>query len=815
MFKNLLKIAFRNIWKNKMFSLINIVGLSIGLSAAFVIGVMIYYDLTFDKFHKDGGRIYRVTTEFTSADGSFYNHAASIPIGDALKERAAGIETIGTFFTSEMDKVENKETAKVFKIIEDMVFADASYFDLFKYKWLAGDRRELLSNPNEVILTKKRAAKYFPKTDPEQVIGKILVYNDSVPVKVTGVVANFEQRSDFYFKEFLSVKTANNTWHKDQVFNDEWNNTNSFSQLFLKVGENGNVADIQKQLDALAKEHQDKTLTDMGQGRIFHLQPLDDLHFNKDYGAFDGTDYQASKTLLFGLAFIALFLLILGCINFINLNTAQATQRAKEIGIRKTLGSSKKQLVFQFLGETFLLTLAAAVFSLFLSYWMLQVFADFMPQGINFNLFKSPLLVLSIVLLLFLVTFLSGFYPALYLSRFKPISVLKNQVFPSENKAGLRRYLTVFQFTVAQIFIIATLIVGKQLNYVMNKDMGFKTKAITNVRLPYQDKSMGKRHGFVEKIKALPQVDQVSLGWIPPASNSNRSSMATYTNDGQKVYTDLKLLTGDLNYLRLYGIKLLAGRDRLNDTIREYVINETYSKILGFKNSWDAIGKIVKVNDELIPIVGVMKDFNQRSLRTSIKPLALEGDWRSQHNSQFSITHIALQGKTAADWPKTIKEIEMAYKSFYPEADFELNFFDEEIRRFYEQERRTSLLLSWAMGLAIAISCLGLFGLVIYTTERRTKEIGIRKVMGASLAQLNFLLCKEFLILVGIAFIIAAPIAWYGMNNWLQDFAYKTDMNWWIFVLSGVAMLLIALVIISIRTIAAANRDPVKSLRTE
>ena len=816
MFRNYLKIAFRSILKHKVFSLINIIGLSIGLSSAFVIGAIIYYDMTFDKFHEDGERIYRVTTEFTSPEGNYFNHGASIPLGDALQEKVTGIESIGTFFMAYMDKIENRNTSKTFKNSEvDIVFADASYFELFTYEWLAGTKRELLFNPNEVVLTRNRAAKYFPDIDPGQVIGKTLIYNDSITVKVTGVVADIKQRSDFYFKEFLSVKTAKNTDQENQVFSDEWNNTSSFSQLFLKVAKNSDVAGIQKQLDVLAKEHADENLAEMGQRRNFHLQPLADIHFNQSYGVFDGTDYQASKTLLIGLALIALFLLVLGCINFINLNTAQASQRAKEIGIRKTLGSSRKQLVFQFLGETFLLTIAAAVLSLFFSYWMLGVFADFMPQGINFDLFGSPILLLSILLLLFLVTFLSGFYPALFLSHFKPISVLKNQVLPGNNKAGLRRYLTVFQFTVAQIFIIATLVVGKQLYYVMNKDMGFKTEAITNIRLPYQDKSVSKRIAFTETIKALPQVNQVSLGWITPASNSDRSAKVTYIEGEKESHTSLQLLTADLNYLELYDIDLLAGRDRLNDTISEFVINETYSKILGFVNPADAIGKTLDINDEQIPIVGVMKDFNQRSLRNSIKPMALEGDRYRSKRSLFNMAHIALQSETSADWPETIEKIEQVFNSFYPDANFELNFFDEDIKRFYEQERRTSVLLQWAMGLAIAISCLGLLGLVIHTTERRTKEIGIRKILGASLAQLNLLLCKEFLILVGIAFAIAAPIAWYGMDSWLQDFAYKTDISWWIFLLSGAVMLLIALIIVSIRTIIAANRDPVKSLRTE
>lgn len=815
MYKNYLKIALRSIWKNKIFSLINIIGLSIGLSASFVIGVIVYYDLTFDKFHTDGNNIYRVTTEFTSTEGNYFNHGASIPLGDALKENTPGITAIGTFFMAYIDKAENKAADISFKNIKDAVFADASYFELFEYKWLAGNKEELLSNPNEVILTKKRAAKYFPGTTPEKVIGKTLVYNDSLLVKVTAIVADFEQRSDFYFKEFLSVKTANNTRQKEQIFNDEWNNTSSFSQLFLKVAENGDLASIQKQLDALAKEHQDKTLADIGQGRIFHLQALGDLHFNQNFGVFDGTDYHASKTQLISLALIALFLLLLGCINFINLNTAQATQKAKEIGIRKTLGSSKKQLVFQFLGETFLLTVSAAAVSIVISFWLLRYFSDFMPQGVNFDLFSTPEVLISIVVLLGVVTLLSGFYPALVLAQLRPVLVLKNHGTQGDNKSSLRKYLTVFQFVVAQIFIISTLVVAKQLHYVMNKDMGFKTEAITNVRIPFQDKSMSKRYGFVEAVKALPHVSQASLGWIPPASNSNRSTIVTYVNDKQEIHTSLQLLTADLDYLKVYGIQLMAGRDRLNDTINEYVINETYSKVLGFKNPVDALGKIVKTNNEQIPIVGVMKDFNQRSLRTSIKPMALEGDRYRGQGSQFNMAHIALQGETSAYWPATIKKIEKAYKTFYPEAEFELNFFDESIKRFYEQDRRTSILLKWAMGLAIGISCLGLLGLVIYSTERRRKEVGIRKVLGATLAQLNLLLCKEFLVLVGIAYAIAAPIAWWGMSNWLEDFNYKTELSWWIFVISGMAMLLIALVVIVIRTIVVANANPVQSLRTE
>jgi ABC-type antimicrobial peptide transport system permease subunit len=418
-----------------------------------------------------------------------------------------------------------------------------------------------------------------------------------------------------------------------------------------------------------------------------------------------------------------------------------------------------------------------------------------------------------IVILLLLVTLLSGFYPALVLSHFKPIYVLKNQVLNGNKKSTLRKSLTVFQFVIAQIFIIATILVGKQMNFLMNKDMGFKTEAIAFVNA-WEDPDLNKRINFMEEIKSLPQVSLASLGWNPPASNSMSATYITYIRDDKEIHTKVELLFGDLNYRKLYDIKLLTGRERLNDTIKEYVINETYSKILGFKNPEDAIGQSLKVNDQFIPIVGVMKDFNQRSLRSVIQPMALVGDRNRSERSQFNTIHFSLQG-SSENWPDAVTKIETIWKTIYPKSDFELKFVDESVKQFYEQEQKTSVLLKWATGLAILISCLGLLGLVIYTTERRTKEIGIRKVLGASLAQLNFLLCKEFLVLVGIALLIAGPIAWWGLQLWLETFAYKTILSWWVFILSGMAMIGVALVVMSIKTMASARANPVKSLRTE
>jgi len=809
MFRNYLKVAFRSILKHKAFSLINIIGLSIGLSSAFVIGAMIYYDLTFDKFHEDGERIYRVVTDTKSPEREGHFRGVPVPLGDALENQVAGLENVSMFFMAYFNKISIGDTEKSFRNPENAIFADDSYFQLLEYDWLAGSPKGVLHNPNEVVLTEKRAKKYFPDILPQEILGKTVTYNDSINVKVTGIVADFEQRSDFNFQEFVSRKTALNTSMDGDIYNDSWDSMSSATQLFIKVGKQTDIKNLKNHLAGIAKEHENKEVVARGHITTYNLQPLANLHINSDYAVFDSTEHEANANVMVGLSIIALFLLLLGCINFINLNTAQATKRGKEIGIRKTLGSSKRQLINQFLGETLLLTVAAAIMSLFFASGLFRLFSEFMPPDIGMGLFENPMLVFGAILLVIVITLLSGFYPALVLSQFKPVSVLKNQIIPGNDRGSLRKYLTIFQFVIAQIFIIATLLVGKQINYMITKDMGIKTESVAYIRTPYYLDSEVKRQRFADAIKALPEIQEISLAGGPPASESYAGRSVTYFAKEKEINMQLQLLYGDNNYLDLFGIRLLAGRKPLNDSINEYVLNETAMNLLGFKNPQDIIGQTLKANDKNIPIVGIMEDFNQRSLRSKIDPLAFVG------GDQHGTIHFSFRADDTENWPNAIGKIEDAWKNIYPDEIFQINFMDDTVKQFYEQERKTSVLLAWATGLAIAISCLGLLGLVIHTTERRTKEIGIRKILGATLAQLNLLLCKEFLILVGIAFAIAAPIAWWGMNNWLQDFAYKTDLSWWVFVISGVAMLLIALVIISIRTIAAANRDPVKSLRSE
>ena len=811
---NNLKLALRNISKNKFFSLIKIVSLAIGLSASFVIGLMVYYDLTFDKFHPDKDRIFRITTEFTTPEGKFYNPGVAVPLATTLKEGIPALEVVAPLFITYPLNIRNTETDQLFKNPEFIAYADSDYFALFDYEWLAGSKENILQNPNELVLTESRAKKYFPDKSVEEVMGRTLIYNDSIPLKITGIVANFKERTDILLQEFISIRTADNMDGSDMLRNPQWGSTSSASQLFVTLTDKSDVAAVQSELDKIVKEHEDPEMVAFDQKRRFYMQPLLDMHFDPNYYAFDFSS-KASKSILLSLVCVALFLLLLGCINFINLNTAQANTRAKEIGIRKTLGSSRRQLIFQFLGETFMLTLAAGVLSFVFSFWLLNLFSDFIPSGLSFEIFAEPWVITMISLLLLGVTFLSGFYPAFILSRYKTAAVIKNQTLFKDDKSALRKYLTVFQFVIAQIFIIGTLLVGKQLNFLMAQDMGIKTEALANVQTPWQHKSLDKKLRLVEEIKSFPGIEEVSLSSFPPASGNTNSSHVTYLDKDKEIHTELLFLHGDDNYLNLYDIKLLAGRKHLNDTIREFIINESYSKLLGFITPQEALGKTLQVSDEVYPIVGVMEDFNQRSLKTSIQPMAFAGDWYRARFSRFNRVHFSLQAGQSENWPQTIAKIEKVWNTIYPDTDMDINFMDDIVRRFYEQERKTTVLLKWATGLSIAISCLGLLGLVVYTTERRTKEIGIRKVLGASLGQLNLLLCKEFLILVAIAFVIAAPIAWYGINYWLEEFAYKTTMSWWVFALSGIAMLLIALIIMSIRTITKANANPVKSLRTE
>ncbi len=812
MFKSYFTIAFRTLWKNKVFTAINIAGLAIGISASLVIYLLVNYHFNFDKFEKDGSRIYRVVSNFTFSGEVYRNSGVCSPMGPAIKKELTGLDAVVPFRSWDGDEkisvpVDGKKDPVIFKHQNNIVFADESFCNLIGYQWLAGSAKTSLQQPYQTVLSETTAKLYFPKLTPDQIVGRQLYFNDTVHTTVTGVVKDIKRNTDFTFKTFISRATLENTSLKPDDW-EQWDNTNSASQLLVKLSPGSDPKKIEAAILRLYKKYHTQQPGDNGKTE-YKLQPFNDIHFNAEYGGYDLP--LADKSTLYGLLAVAAFLLLLGCINFINLTTAQSIQRAKEIGIRKTLGSSRSQLVIQFLSETLLLTLTATLLSVFLTPLILKAFSGFIPEGLHFNLFTQPGIFVFLIVLTVVVTILSGFYPSMILSGYKPVLVLKNQAYANTGKtrrAWLRKSLTISQFVIAQVFIMATILVSKQINYSLNKDMGFKKDAIVYLNTNYYDTSKSNKYTLMNMLGAIPGITMISLSNSPPSSNSTWSSTFKYKDGKKEIETDVQIKIADTNYIKLYHIKLLAGNNiTQSDTTSQYLINETYAHTLGFQQLQQAVGKMV--ND--IRITGVIADFNQHSLHDPVKPLTVANGTASARTIS-----IALQPQNAdgTAWKTTISKIGRAWKAIYPEDDFDCKFYDEEIAKYYDAEQHISGLLMWATGLAVFISCLGLLGLVIFTTTQRTKEIGVRKILGATVAQIVALISKDFVLLVLAAFVIAAPIAWIGMNKWLQSFAYRTDISWWIFAMAGLFMIIIALITLSFQTIKAAASNPVKSLRT-
>ena len=817
MFKNYFKTAWRNLERNKTFSAINILGLAIGINASLVIYLLVNYNFTFDKFEKDGDCIYRFVSNFNFSGETYRNSGVTNPLAGAMKKELTGFDAIVPFRTWDEDvKVsipkESGQNLVILKHQNNSVFADSNYFRLLNYHWLAGSPKISLNKPYQTVLTQSGAELYFPGLKAYQVIGKAIYFNDTVKTTVTGVVNDLTKNTSFTFKTFISYATLEHTSLKPENW-DSWDGTNGAQQLFVKLSTGTSAKHIEKQIAGLYNKYKKREPDD--HSITWHtLQPLSDLHFNADYNAY--AIPAVGKASLYCLLAVAAFLLILGCINFINLTTAHASQRAKEIGIRKTIGSSRKQLIFQFFCETFLLTFIATLLSVCLTPVILKAFSGFIPESLHFNLASQPTILIFLSLLIIVVTLLSGFYPALILSGYKPVLVLKNQAYNNTNKtrnAWLRKSLTISQFVIAQFFIMATILVSKQISYSLNKDMGFKKDAIIYFNTNFYDTVRSHKYILTNKLRAIPEIAMVSLSNNPPSSNSTWSGTMKYEDGKKEIEADVQQKYGDTNYIKLYHLKLLAGNNLIHtDTVKEFLINETFARVLGFQQPQQAVGKYITWSNKQIPIAGVIADFNQKSLHEVIKPMAI-GNW---DNTERTI-NIGLQPQNTAGttWKTAISKIEKVFKEVYPDDDFEYKFFDEEIARYYDTEKNISRLLIWATGLAIFISCLGLLGLVIYTTTQRTKEIGVRKVLGASVAQIVTLISKEFLLLIAVAFIIAAPLAWIGMSRWLQNFADHTEISWWIFGLGGVIMIILALCTLGFQTIKAAIANPVKSLRTD
>lgn len=817
MLRNFFKTALRNIIRNKSFAAINVVGLAIGIAACILIFLIVFHEYSFDRFEREGDKLYRVVMDMKFSGNEGHSAAVPAPLANAIQQEVTGVAQTIPLMQFQGDATIKVSVPKagssdpvVYKKQPEVIFTSPDYFSALSYKWLAGSAATL-QKPFAVVLTESRAKQYFPSTAIESIPGKEIIYDDTMRVTVAGIVKDLSQNTFFSYKEFISYATIFNTSLKHNFMMDVWDDWMAYSQLFIKLSNGTSAAQTETQLAGLLKKY-NKNKDDKNT-KSFRLQPLSDVHFNENYQSFG--KLIAHKTSLYGLMAIAIFLLILGCINFINLTTAQASQRAKEIGIRKTMGSSRKQIVLQFLGETLFLTVIASVLSLIIIPFLVKAFKEYLPEGFHYSLLGQPLILLFVLVLTFVVSFLAGFYPALVLSGYKPVLVLKSQVFVESHqtqRAWLRKVLTVFQFSIAQFFVIATVMVGKQIHYTLNKDLGFKKDAIISFDVP-RDTVPGNRNALMNGLNEIPGVQLVSRGFLPPAVEGAAFTNIKYIDGKNELKTDVQLRYGDPNYLPLYNIKILAGRNvTASDTIKEFVINEAYARFLGFQHPADALNKQLLFNKKNVPIVGVMNDFNMQSLHAVIGPMVF-----GALDSRSFIFHVALRPQIAGQhtWQTTIKEIEKQFRNIYPDKDFDYSFFDENIAAFYKNEKNISGLLTWATGLSILISSLGLLGLIMYTTFARTKEIGIRKVLGATVAQIVAILSRDFVKLIVIAFLISIPVAWWAANKWLQDFAYRTEMSWWVFAMSGLFMILVALVTISFQSIKAAMANPVRSLRTE
>ena len=812
-FKNL-RYAVRTFGRHKITTGINILGLAVGISASIVIFLTIRYDFSFDKWEPKGKQVYRVYTSFAGGDG---NYGISMLAPDAIKEKVSGIELMSHFLvdpfynTTVTTDAHLKGEEGIFQNVQGIIAADDQYFKIFPHKWLAGTP-SALEKPGTVVITQKVAKLFFPGQTAGDLIGKPLVFQDSINTVISGVVADIKDHTDFDHKIFISLGTFINTPLLNAVVSTpHWTNVDGNSQCMVRLQDGTDPSNVAAQIKKLYLTHQ------KGAGpkslQYGRLQPLSDIHFNTDLGG------KVSKSTLRNLTGLAVLLLLLAAINFINLSTAQSTVRAKEIGVRKTFGGSNRQIIYQLLSEILLITTFAAVLALLFVPFLLHVFSGFIPQGLSAAQILQPSMLLFLIVLILLVTLLAGLYPAIVLTRFKPAAVLKNQTANSgKTRSGrVREILIVAQFVLAQVFLIVVCVIAKQIHYELGKDIGLRKQAIVSILIPdYTKRHASKSRVLAAELSHIPQIENMTLCTQAPVTGGWSSTSLTWFDKGdKKVYDNVHVRSADDQYLPVFGLQLLAGSNLRIDTsanVTDVLINESLLRQMGLPDPQLAIGLLVSGGpSDSARIVGVLKDFTTMSLHHPIYPTVIFAG-----NSGFTPTlAMALSGNSPQLWKQTLDKIEKAFKQIYPYKNFEARFLDETIRNLYQSDIRLAALLKWATGLAVFISCLGLLGLVSFMANKRTKEIGIRKVLGATVGQIILILSKSLLRLILIASVIAIPIGWYFSHKWLRDFAFKTSISWWIFFVSGVSMLMIAMIVLWLRTYRTARANPLNSLKEE
>ncbi len=809
MLKNYFKTTFRNLWNNKTFSLINITGLAVGTLCCLYILLYIEEQYSFDKHHNDAADIYRINSVIKIPGDQNSNATASPPIAPALKNDFGEVQQ----FTRVVSAIGVKKHLLRYQeksfYEKEMSFVDSTFFDVFTYHFVFGNPTKVLARPYSVVLMQSTASKLFGNEDP---VGKVIEIDNAYgkhDFTVTGVVNESLGLSHIHTNLFITMNSGG--LGEFVRSNDSWAG-NNFTSSYLKLNPNSNAAVLEKKLPAFLNKYGRNQLKALGMEKQLQLQPITSIHTTI------GFQHEPTKTVnpsfLSILLLIAVLIQVIACINFMNLSTARASKRAKEVGVRKVIGARKSDLARQFLGESFILSFISVLIALPLLWLAIPWLNELTKAHIQISFFRDYRLWLLLAGLVIITGVLAGSYPAFYLSAFQAIKVIKGNFTSHISAAGLRRSLVVFQFVLSIILINGIIIMYSQLNYIKDKDLGFNKEQQLVFNF-HTEEATRNIPAFMDALRKLPEVSAVSRA-NNYLSQFVFNDLNFYPSGGNISTTeDIRFMQTDEHFAKANGIQLISGRDfRMHDSGR-VLVNETVMKRFGLKKETAPGTKLISqlIDKDAAPlsleIIGVMKDFNYSSLHENIKPFML---LYQQESNGLSNVIVAAKSK---NWQTLLGKIEKAWHQNLPSTPFEYTFPDDEIQRQYETEITISNLINSFTMIAIFISCLGLFGLAAFSSEQRRKEIGIRKIVGANVAGIVNLLSKDFIKLVLIAFVIAVPIVWWAMNNWLQGFAYRINMEWWMFTLAGLSAVVIALLTVCFQAIKAAIANPVQSLRTE
>jgi putative ABC transport system permease protein len=819
MFKNYFKTAFRSLSRNRNYTIINIAGLAVGIAVCMMIFIMIQFQTSFDNFHSKKDRIYRVLTESHHTDASMITYEKSVPfpMPTALKTAFPQLEQVAPVYAGHNDELQvlddNGTPVKNFKEQSGVFYTLPSFFKMFNFPLLAGSYASL-KDPNNVLLTKEIAETFFG--DWKTAIGKTIKIKGyysmgaglfqfpATALKVSGILATIPANTDFQLKLVVAYGTDFTGDAQYGFQQPGWNQSAPDFGCYVLLPPNTSVDNFNQQLSAYARKMAPSDNKDN-----YILQPLSAVHYDAEAGNY--SNKTISHELINVLWLIAAFILLIACVNFVNLSTAQAVNRAKEVGVRKVLGSSKSQLQIQFIVETFLIVTIAVILAAGITLLALPYVNQLLELSLSFNILTNSAVILFLLGVTIVVTALAGFYPSIVLSRFNPVNALKSKLTVNTTKGiSLRRGLVVFQFIIAQALIIGTLIIVQQMNYFMNRPLGFDKDAIVNV--PYRpDSTGGKLTDYLKQQLLSNGVQVISFNSNTPVEDDN-NMFTTFKFDNAIKDEDFQAIVkfADNDYVPTYKLQLVAGRNlQPSGPTTEFLVNESFVKSLGLKKPEDILNKEISIMGGLIkcPVVGVLKDFNDRSLRQNLAPLliATNATMYREASIKLSTTNIA----------STMQSIKKIWEQTFPNSVYQYSFLDDKIASFYKQENQLSQLYKIFAAIAIFLSCLGLYGLASFMAMQRIKEVGIRKVLGATIGSIVYLFSKEFVILISIAFFIATPLAWYFMNKWLQEYAYRISISWWLFAASGLVAIVVALATISFQAIKAAVANPVDSLRSE